>query len=182
MIIVTDVREEVLTTGRTDVLGEFAVTDLVPGPVTLAVNSPKHRPLALPVEIGGTGTTRVEVELRPGAQVRGTVRGGGSPLSDARVTLVDAAGNVAGTTRTGPDGAYWTAARTPSSPRDVRPGRRRSPEAERTTTTSNSPTPARRRRICGASRGGQSVNGCPPTSRSGAGAWALRVSTWRRKA
>ncbi|MFJ2930133.1 MFS transporter [Streptomyces massasporeus] len=106
VVIVTDVRGEVLATGRTDVLGEFTVSDLVPGPVTLAVNSPKHRPLAQVVEVGAAGTTRVELELRPGAQVRGTVRGGGVPLSDARVTLVDAAGNVVATTRTGRDGAY----------------------------------------------------------------------------
>ncbi|GGV77211.1 hypothetical protein GCM10010228_43680 [Streptomyces massasporeus] len=38
--------------------------------------------------------------------MRGTVRGGGAPLSDARVTLADAAGNVVATTRTGLDGAY----------------------------------------------------------------------------
>ncbi|MFC8140334.1 collagen binding domain-containing protein [Streptomyces paradoxus] len=106
VVIMTDVRGEVLATARTDVLGEFTVTDLVPGPVTLAVSSPKHRPLAQVVEIGGAGTTRVELELRPGAQVRGTVRGGGVPLSDAQVTLVDAAGNVVATTRTDPYGAY----------------------------------------------------------------------------
>ncbi|MEU4484012.1 MFS transporter [Streptomyces purpurascens] len=106
VVIVTNVRGDVLATGRTDVLGEFTVTDLAPGPVTLAINSPKHRPLAQIVEIGGAGTTRVELELRPGAQVRGTVHGGGAPLSDARVTLVDAAGNVVATTRTGVDGAY----------------------------------------------------------------------------
>jgi hypothetical protein len=105
-VIVTDVRGEVLATGRTDVLGEFTVTDLVPGPVTLTVSSSKHRPLAQVVEIGGAGTTRVELELRPGAQVRGTVRGAGVPLSDARVTLVDAAGNVVAATHTGIDGAY----------------------------------------------------------------------------
>ncbi|MFJ4540934.1 MFS transporter [Streptomyces tibetensis] len=105
-VIVTDARGEVLATGGTDVLGEFTVTDLVPGPVTLAVSSPKHRPLAQVVEIGAAGTTRVALELRPGAQVRGTVRAGGAPLSDARVTLVDAAGNVVATTRTGHDGAY----------------------------------------------------------------------------
>jgi hypothetical protein len=106
VVIVTDVRGDVLATGRTDALGEFAIADLVPGTVTLAVNSPKHRPRALPVEVGGTGTTRIEVELRPGAQVRGTVRGAGVPLSDALVTLVDAAGNVVATATTGPDGAY----------------------------------------------------------------------------
>ncbi|MFI6248861.1 MFS transporter [Streptomyces sp. NPDC051016] len=106
VVVVTDVRGEVLATQQTDGLGEFAVGDLVPGTVTLAVSSPKHRPLALPVEMTGTGTTRIEVELRPGAHVRGTVRGAGGPLGDARVTLVDAVGNVVATTTTGEDGAY----------------------------------------------------------------------------
>ncbi|GAB2959407.1 MFS transporter [Streptomyces pseudoechinosporeus] len=106
VVIVTDVRGDVLATGETDAMGEFTVSDLVPGTVTLAVNSAKHRPLALPVEIGVTGATRVEVELHPGAHVRGTVLGGGVPLSEARVTLMDAAGNVVATTTTGVDGAY----------------------------------------------------------------------------
>ncbi|MFE4964679.1 MFS transporter [Streptomyces sp. NPDC056660] len=106
VVVVTDVRGDVLATQQTDGLGEFAVGDLVPGPVTLAVSSPKHRPLALPVELAGTGVTRVEAELRPGAHVRGTVRGAGGPLGDARVTLVDAAGNVVATTTTGDDGGY----------------------------------------------------------------------------
>ncbi|MFE7978984.1 MFS transporter [Streptomyces shenzhenensis] len=106
VVVVTDVRGDVLATGGTDTLGEFGVADLVPGTVTLAVSSPKHRPLALPVDLAGTGVTRVEIELRPGAYVRGTVRGAGAPLSDARVTLVDAAGNVVATTTTGSDGAY----------------------------------------------------------------------------
>ncbi|MGW0579031.1 MFS transporter [Streptomyces sp. NPDC002920] len=106
VVILTDVRGDVLTTARTNGIGEFTVADLVPGPVTLAVNSPKHRPLALPVEIGTTGITRVDVELRPGAQVRGTVRGTAGPLGDARVTLMDAAGNVVASTTTGHDGAY----------------------------------------------------------------------------
>ncbi|MFI1706593.1 MFS transporter [Streptomyces griseoruber] len=106
VVIVTDVRGDVLASVRTDGMGEFAVTDLVPGAVTVAVSSPKHRPLALPVEIGATGLTRVDVELRFGAQVRGTVRGAGAPLGDARVTLVDAAGNVVASTTTGSDGAY----------------------------------------------------------------------------
>ncbi|MEU2623989.1 MFS transporter [Streptomyces sp. NPDC007157] len=106
VVVVTDVRGDVLATQQTDGVGEFAVGDLVPGPVTLAVSSPKHRPLALPVEIAGTGVTRVEVELRPGAHVRGTVRGAQGPLGDARVTLVDVAGNVVATTTTGDDGGY----------------------------------------------------------------------------
>ncbi|NED83682.1 hypothetical protein G3I76_26745, partial [Streptomyces sp. SID11233] len=72
-----------------------------PGQVTVAVNASGHRPAALPVEIAGTGVTRIEVALQSGAQVQGVVRAAGGPLRDARVTLVDAAGNVVGTTTTG---------------------------------------------------------------------------------
>ncbi|MFL4908749.1 MFS transporter [Streptomyces sp. MMS24-I2-30] len=106
VVVVTDVRGDVLATGRTDTLGEFSVSDLVPGTVTLVVSSSEHRPSALPVDMAGSGVTRVEIELRPGAYVRGTVSGSGAPLGDARVTLLDAAGNVVATTTTGADGAY----------------------------------------------------------------------------
>ncbi|MEU6278045.1 MFS transporter [Streptomyces populi] len=106
MVVVTDVRGDVLATGTTGEQGEFAFTELVPGVVTVAVNAEGHRPRALPVEVGGTGVTRIEVELGAGARVQGVVRAPHGPLSDARVTLVDAAGNVVGTARTGGDGAY----------------------------------------------------------------------------
>ncbi|MGW3914757.1 MFS transporter [Streptomyces sp. NPDC005070] len=106
MVVVTDVRGDVLATGTTGEQGEFAFAELVPGVVTVAVNAAGHRPRALPVEVGGTGVTRVEVDLDAGAQVQGVVRAPHGPLSDARVTLVDAAGNVVGTARTGGDGAY----------------------------------------------------------------------------
>ncbi|WJY51359.1 MFS transporter [Streptomyces chengbuensis] len=108
MVVVTDVRGGVLATGTSGPDGGFAFAELVPGGVTVAVNAPGFRPLALPVEIGGQGVTRLEVALHAGAVVRGTVRAGdgGSPLTDARVTLVDAAGNVVATATTGDDGAY----------------------------------------------------------------------------
>jgi EmrB/QacA subfamily drug resistance transporter len=106
MVIVTDVRGDVLATGLSGEQGEFTFAELVPGTVTIAVNAAGHRPMALPVEVGGAGVTRVEVELSAGARVLGTVRAGGGPLNDARVTLVDAAGNVVATATTGADGAY----------------------------------------------------------------------------
>ncbi|MBT2380570.1 DHA2 family efflux MFS transporter permease subunit [Streptomyces sp. ISL-111] len=108
MVIVTDVRGDVLATGTSGQAGEFAFGELVPGPVTVAVNAAGFRPLALPVEVGGQGVTRVEAALRAGALVRGVVRAGSarSPLADARVTLIDAAGNVVATATTGEDGAY----------------------------------------------------------------------------
>ncbi|MDN3023845.1 MFS transporter [Streptomyces sp. S.PB5] len=106
MVIVTDVRGDLLATGTTGEQGEFGFAELVPGVVTVAVNAAGYRPRALPVEVGGTGVTRIEVELEPGAQVQGVVRAPHGPLADARVTLVDAAGNVVGTATTGTDGAY----------------------------------------------------------------------------
>ncbi|QMV12476.1 MFS transporter [Streptomyces lincolnensis] len=106
MVIVTDVRGDLLATGSTGEQGEFAFAELVPGPVTVAVNAAGFRPQALPVEVGGTGVTRIEVDLDAGAHLQGVVRAPHGPLGDARVTLVDAAGNVVGTATTGPDGAY----------------------------------------------------------------------------
>ncbi|MFG2554467.1 MFS transporter [Streptomyces sp. NPDC048581] len=106
MVIVTDVRGDLLATAATGEQGEFGFAELVPGAVTVAVNAAGFRPRALPVEIGGTGVTRIEVDLDAGAQVQGVVRAPHGPLADARVTLVDAAGNVVGTATTGSDGAY----------------------------------------------------------------------------
>jgi hypothetical protein len=60
----------------------------------------------VPIEIGATGLTRIEVEMVTGARLTGVVKAAFGPLADARVTLVDAAGNVAGTATTGVDGAY----------------------------------------------------------------------------
>lgn len=108
MVIVTDVRGDVLATGKSAENGEFTFAELVPGAVTIAVNAAGYRPLALPVEIGGQGVTRIDAALQSGALVQGVVRAGAAlrPLPDARVTLVDAAGNVVATSTTGEDGAY----------------------------------------------------------------------------
>ncbi|MER8219530.1 MFS transporter [Streptomyces sp. NPDC094143] len=106
MVIVTDVRGDLLATQVSGEQGEFSFAELVPGAVTVAVNAAGFRPRALPVEVGGTGVTRVEIDLDPGARVQGVVRAPHGPLADARVTLVDQAGNVVGSATTGADGAY----------------------------------------------------------------------------
>ncbi|MFI8995725.1 MFS transporter [Streptomyces sp. NPDC053542] len=108
MVVVTDVRGEVLATGKTGVEGNFAFDELAAGTYTVAVNATDFRPTAQPVEVSGQGTTRIEIALQSGARVQGIVRAGADrrPLPDARVTLVDAAGNVVATSTTGADGAY----------------------------------------------------------------------------
>ncbi|WP_329256640.1 MFS transporter [Actinoallomurus sp. NBC_01490] len=108
IVVVTDAHGEVIASARTDADGEFEFDDLVAGAFVVAVTAAGHRPGALPVTVDGQGTTRCEVRLPAGARVHGTVRAGSDDLllSDARVTLVDAAGNVVATATTGPDGAY----------------------------------------------------------------------------
>ncbi|MEK8172591.1 carboxypeptidase-like regulatory domain-containing protein [Streptomyces sp. M19] len=59
------------------------------------------------VEVGAGRPARVEAELRPAARVRGTVRGrDGRPLQDARVSLLDTAGDVVGVSLTDGTGAF----------------------------------------------------------------------------
>jgi EmrB/QacA subfamily drug resistance transporter len=106
MVVVTDVRGEVVATGTTDTDGVYTFTQVAAGTYTLAVSAAAYRPAAIPVEIG-SDQTRQDVELLAGARLRGTVRAEGrGALPDARVTLLDAAGNVVGVAITGPDGEY----------------------------------------------------------------------------
>ncbi|MGW2330274.1 MFS transporter [Streptomyces sp. NPDC001700] len=107
-VAVMDVRGEALAAETTDAAGEFAFGELPEGDVTVVVNAAGHRPAALPVRVSGARLARLNVALRTGATLRGTVRAGADrePLGDARVTLVDTAGNVIGTATTGPDGVY----------------------------------------------------------------------------
>jgi EmrB/QacA subfamily drug resistance transporter len=108
MVVVTDAQGEVIASVETGPDGEFAFADLLAGTFVVAVSAHGHRPGARPVDVAGQGTTRCEVELPAGARVHGTVRAGTDNLllADARVTLVDAAGNVVATATTGPDGEY----------------------------------------------------------------------------
>lgn len=107
-VAVTDVRGEALAAEITDASGAFAFGELPEGDVTVVVNAAGFRPAALPVRVFGPRLARLDVALWPGAVLRGTVRAGADrrPLTDARVTLVDTAGNVIGTATTGPDGGY----------------------------------------------------------------------------
>ncbi|WP_084338000.1 MFS transporter [Actinomadura oligospora] len=106
-VVVTDVRGEVVGTGRTGTNGEYQFQDVAAGSYTIAVSAAGHRPAALQVEVSGNGLTRQDVRLPAGVHVRGVVRDeAGLPVGRARVTLVDAAGNVAALSTTGPDGEY----------------------------------------------------------------------------
>lgn len=106
-VTLTDVRGEVVATTRTGREGGYEITELVAGEYTLAASAPAFRPAALPVSVQAARETRQDIELAGGAVLRGTVRAnGGRPVEDARVTLLDAAGNVVDTLTTGSDGTF----------------------------------------------------------------------------
>ncbi|MFI6729084.1 MFS transporter [Streptomyces atratus] len=106
-VTLTDVRGEVVASTRSGREGGYVITELVAGEYTLAASAPAFRPAALPVSVQAARETRQDIELAGGAVLRGVVRAsGGRPVEDARVTLLDAAGNVVDTLTTGPDGAF----------------------------------------------------------------------------
>lgn len=106
-VTLTNVHGEVVAATRSGREGSYVITELVAGEYTLAASAPAFRPAALPVSVQASRETRQDVELAGGAVLRGTVRaGGGRPVEDARVTLLDAAGNVVDTLTTGADGTF----------------------------------------------------------------------------
>ncbi|MBB5917740.1 EmrB/QacA subfamily drug resistance transporter [Nocardia transvalensis] len=106
VVIVTDSRGEVMAAGASGEDGRYELADLIPGPVTVAVNAAAFQPVAVSAEVHGQGLTRLDLTLSRGAQLHGTVYASDRPLPDARVTLVDTAGAVIGTATTAVDGTY----------------------------------------------------------------------------
>jgi EmrB/QacA subfamily drug resistance transporter len=106
-VTLTNVHGEVVASARSGREGGYVITELVAGEYTLAGSAPAFRPAALPVSVQAARETRQDIELAGGAVLRGTVRAGdGRPVEDARVTLLDAAGNVVDTLTTGSDGVF----------------------------------------------------------------------------
>ncbi|MFC8828118.1 MFS transporter [Streptomyces sp. NPDC057137] len=106
-VTLTDVRGDVVASTRSGREGSYVISELVAGEYTLAASAPAFRPAALLVSVQASRETRQDIELAGGAVLRGTVRaGGGRPVEDARVTLLDAAGNVVDTLTTSADGTF----------------------------------------------------------------------------
>jgi carboxypeptidase family protein len=77
------------------------------GTYTVIAMADAHEPFAAAVRVTDGQEARADAELRSGARLEGTARNtAGAPVPDARVTLLDADGNVAGVATSGPDGAY----------------------------------------------------------------------------
>ncbi|WP_372511475.1 MFS transporter [Streptomyces cylindrosporus] len=106
LVVATDERGDVTASTTTAMDGGYRIDELLPGEHTVSVSAPGHRPAAVPVTVT-TETARCDIRLSVAATLRGTVHApDGRALDDARVTLIDAAGNVVGTRTTSVDGSY----------------------------------------------------------------------------
>jgi len=106
LVVATDQHGDVTASTTTGTDGGYRIGELLPGDYTLSVSAPGHRPAAVAATVSAE-STRLDIELTVAATLRGTVHTqDGRALDDARVTLIDAAGNVVGTRTTSVDGGY----------------------------------------------------------------------------
>ncbi|MEV1022942.1 MFS transporter [Streptomyces sp. NPDC050264] len=107
LVVTTDERGETVGTALTDPAGAYSLPQLPPGAYTFTASAEGFQPYAGQTHVTHGTATRQDAVLRSAASLTGTVRGtDGSPVNDARVTLLDQAGNVVAVHTTGSDGAY----------------------------------------------------------------------------
>lgn len=98
---------EVVGSHTTGADGTFLFDELVAGNYTLVVSAAAYQPFAVGVTVPGTGRCEQDVELAGGSRLRGLATvGDGRAVPDARITLLDRAGNVVAMTTTDDTGEY----------------------------------------------------------------------------
>lgn len=107
-VVLTDLRGEVVGSLASGPDGSYAFTDLVGGSYALTATAEGFRPVATPVAVADGERVALDVELETGAALTGVVRSAnlGLPVPDARVTLLDAAGEVVSAVTTDAEGGY----------------------------------------------------------------------------
>ncbi|MHA6801623.1 MFS transporter [Bounagaea algeriensis] len=108
VVVLTDVRGEVVASGATGPDGRYAIGELVGGTYALTATAPGCRPVAAQVALGDGERAEHDVALQSGSQMSGVVRSAvlGVAIPDARVTLLDGSGAVVAAARTDVDGRY----------------------------------------------------------------------------
>ncbi|HEY3952938.1 MAG TPA: DHA2 family efflux MFS transporter permease subunit [Streptosporangiaceae bacterium] len=106
-VALADARGEIIAASVTGPDGRYTFEEMVPGAYTLAVSSPSCQPAAFPVTVAEGAETTQDAELGAAGRLEGAaLTTGGTPVPDARVTLLDVSGNTMATAATGPDGRY----------------------------------------------------------------------------
>ena len=106
LVVLTHQQGDVAASATTGMDGDYRIGDLMPGDYTLSASASGHRPAAVPVTVSAE-IVRADIQLSVAATLRGTVQThDGRALEDARVTVLDAAGNVIGTRNTDVHGSY----------------------------------------------------------------------------
>jgi EmrB/QacA subfamily drug resistance transporter len=102
-----DDRGEVVGAQTTGQDGRYLFDELVAGPYTLVVSAGAYRPVAVGVTVAATGRSEQNVELMGGSRLHGVATvADGRVVPDARITLIDRAGNVVAMTTTDQTGEY----------------------------------------------------------------------------
>jgi EmrB/QacA subfamily drug resistance transporter len=102
-----DAAGDVIGTRSTGADGGYLFDELVAGAYTLVISAEAYQPVALGVTVPGTGQHRQDVALTGGSRLRGVATvGDGRIVPDARITLLDRAGNVVAMTTTDDAGEY----------------------------------------------------------------------------
>lgn len=106
-VTLVDGRGEVFTARTTGTDGRYLFDDLVAGTYTLVVRVEACQPVAVAVSVPDTGQRQQDVEVSGGSRLHGVARSvDGRPVPDARVTLLDHAGDVVGVATTDDAGEY----------------------------------------------------------------------------
>ncbi|MBE8521786.1 DHA2 family efflux MFS transporter permease subunit [Amycolatopsis sp. H6(2020)] len=106
-VTLTDGRGEVNGAFITTADGTYAFVGVGAGAYTLVASGAGYRPVALTLTVPDSGVLRHDVELASSVQLSGTARTEGDRVvPDARITVLDAEGNVAAVARTDGEGRY----------------------------------------------------------------------------
>ncbi|WP_410637487.1 MFS transporter [Amycolatopsis sp. lyj-346] len=106
-VTLTDDRGEVNGAFITTADGTYAFVGVGAGAYTLVASGAGYRPVALTLTVPDSGVLRHDVELASSVLLTGTARTEGDRVvPDARITVLDAEGNVAAVARTDGEGQY----------------------------------------------------------------------------
>ncbi|QKV77324.1 MFS transporter [Amycolatopsis sp. Hca4] len=106
-VTLTDGRGEVNGAFITTTDGTYAFVGVGAGAYTLVASSEGYRPFAVTLTVPDSGVLRHDVELASSVLLSGTARTEGDRVvPDARITVLDAEGNVAAVARTDGEGKY----------------------------------------------------------------------------